>query len=427
MKLSFELWLEKNSIPQNSLNLFKESIICYKISAYRSAFIMSYIAFQNILKDRILNSAYVPTGINNWNTISSRLRDDTTWDSEVSTAVNKNNPNRIFMINDGIVKQYEAWRSIRNDCAHGKSNSISYSHIETFWIFIQSYYTKFVINGSSSGIMQMVEEFFDISITPPSSDPSYIIENIKLGINVDEAPDFIENFLKYCDDELWGFRPFDGRNNATTIWKLLITECGEPFHDVVIEYIKNKSDKSYLFNFVEAYPNTATEFLHDTSFCRKLWTIHIFSTAKNDEGAWILLCKIISDKMVPSTEMDTFNKNLYKWLGTFYPRKFKDLLLETDYFRRLHLHLFENLSNYSAPNGIYFANSNIYRIREYMEDFGLDNDIVRCINSIYSFASFGDFYSGIKTIMKKEPSYLADYQKIVSEHALHDYTDEFLE
>ena len=50
MKIAFEKWLEENEIPEEAVALFSESIHCYKDSAYRSAFIMSYIAFQNILK-----------------------------------------------------------------------------------------------------------------------------------------------------------------------------------------------------------------------------------------------------------------------------------------------------------------------------------------------------------------------------------------
>lgn len=217
MKTQFELWLSKNTIPLNSKNLFEESIMCYKVGAYRSSFIMSYIAFQNILKERILSAAFAPSNINNWQTICNKLRDENAWDAEVSNCVNKNNPSRIFMINDGIVKQYESWRTIRNDCAHGKTNSITFSHIDTFWIFIMSNLSKFVINGGGEGIMQLIKDFFDITITPKNADNSHIIENIKLGISTDEMPDFIKNLLSYCDNELWFFGPFDKRYPVTSL------------------------------------------------------------------------------------------------------------------------------------------------------------------------------------------------------------------
>lgn len=34
MKIPFEKWIEDNSIPEEAKELFAESIICYKISAY---------------------------------------------------------------------------------------------------------------------------------------------------------------------------------------------------------------------------------------------------------------------------------------------------------------------------------------------------------------------------------------------------------
>lgn len=61
MKIAFEKWLDENEIPDEAITLFEESIRCYKISAYRSAFIMSYIAFQNILKTRMIKATNTPT------------------------------------------------------------------------------------------------------------------------------------------------------------------------------------------------------------------------------------------------------------------------------------------------------------------------------------------------------------------------------
>ena len=78
MKIAFEKWLDENEIPDEAITLFEESIRCYKISAYRSAFIMSYIAFQNILKTRMIKATNTPTGIPTtwWTNICRELGDD---------------------------------------------------------------------------------------------------------------------------------------------------------------------------------------------------------------------------------------------------------------------------------------------------------------------------------------------------------------
>ena len=78
MRIQFEKWIEENQVSAEAMNLFKESISCYRISAYRSSFIMSYIAFQNILKERILNATFKPGNINEhmWEVICNKLRDE---------------------------------------------------------------------------------------------------------------------------------------------------------------------------------------------------------------------------------------------------------------------------------------------------------------------------------------------------------------
>lgn len=105
MKITFEKWIEENEIPDTAKDLFRESIICYKVSAYRSAFIMSYIAFQNILKERILNASYRPTRVNesHWSSICRKLGDEDKWDETVSNCVKQQSPDRIFLVTNSIV------------------------------------------------------------------------------------------------------------------------------------------------------------------------------------------------------------------------------------------------------------------------------------------------------------------------------------
>lgn len=56
---------------------------------------------------------------------------------------------------------------------------------------------------------------------------------------------------------------------------------------------------------------------------------------------------------------------------------------------------------------------------------GLDKDSVRCINQIFSFATFGMFYDEIKKLMKQE-DYLEQYESIVTENSMDNYKSEFV-
>ncbi len=62
MRLPIEDWLSSQELSRESEGLFRESITCYKASAYRAAFLFSFLAFQTVIRDRIVN-AQVPTGI----------------------------------------------------------------------------------------------------------------------------------------------------------------------------------------------------------------------------------------------------------------------------------------------------------------------------------------------------------------------------
>ena len=203
MKIQFEEWVKENSIPKDAKNLFFESVSCYRIGAYRSAFIMSYIGFQNILKQRVLDAKIRPSGITekNWNSICSKLRDEDTWDAEVADVVKRQAPNNIFLIPTSTVIMYDSFRCIRNICAHGKSGSISYYQIEHLWGFIQDNYTKFVINGSKQGIIKMIEDHYNTSLTAVGEDPTYIIDNIVVGIKNDEMKDLLEELYQMCVTE----------------------------------------------------------------------------------------------------------------------------------------------------------------------------------------------------------------------------------
>jgi hypothetical protein len=56
VKLEFENWVESQGFTQEVKDLFNESILCYKASAYRASLLYSYLAFQTILKLRILEA-----------------------------------------------------------------------------------------------------------------------------------------------------------------------------------------------------------------------------------------------------------------------------------------------------------------------------------------------------------------------------------
>jgi hypothetical protein len=62
VKLEIEKFISEIEFPEAAMSLIEEGILCYKVGAYRSAYIMSYLFFLNVVKYRALESSYAPIG-----------------------------------------------------------------------------------------------------------------------------------------------------------------------------------------------------------------------------------------------------------------------------------------------------------------------------------------------------------------------------
>lgn len=423
MKIQFEEWVKENSIPEDSKNLFFESVSCYRIGAYRSAFIMSYIGFQNILKQRILDAKIRPSGITegNWNSICSKLRDEDTWDAEVANAVKRNAPNNIFLVRASTVTIYESFRCIRNICAHGKSGSISYYQIEHLWSFIQDNYTKFVINGSKQGILQMIEDHYNTSLTAVGTDPTYIINNIMIGIKNDEMTELLKALHQMCIDEKPYGDEFSNQWRQIEIWDKLMKRTNKEIQESVINFMKECLAER-IDDFITRYPETKDMFLEDELFVRRLWKDTIFNNWDNrKEGTWIILDKIID--MVPELEKGDFNKAFYKYIGKRFPKEKKEILLKTDYFSRLKDYLFSS-ETYDYPLTYDNANTNVGYMISYLKVFGFDKETVTIINSIIGRMQYGSFMDAIHRYLKQDNNW-DEYRKILEENSISDNSLKF--
>lgn len=425
MRIRFEEWIEENQISEDSMNLFKESISCYRIGAYRSAFIMSYIAFQNILKQRMLDAAFIPTGIKKsmWDTICSKLRDEDEWDKQVAECVKRTAPNNIFLISASTVKLYDGFRCIRNICAHGKSGKIEYFHVEHLWGFIQEHFLKFVVNGGKQGIIKMIEDHYDTTITPVGADSSYIVNNIKIGIKIDEMDDLLEELYQICKQEQLYSESFSSRWRQIDLWDKLVNGSTQSIQDRIITYLKN-SHTDEINAFITRYPHTADLFMDDNHFVRKLWKSVIFNTWQNtQEGTWIIIEKILDNNVIPETEKNDFYESFYEFVGESYPMDKVEILKKTDYFDRLKATLFDP-DVYSYPNTFTNANKNVFNIVRYWNTFAMDEETVNTINGIIRQMEYGHFMDIIHNYLQKNNNW-DEFRRILKEQDITDYTTKF--
>lgn len=192
MKHFMESWVEDNRLSSDAKNLFRESIVCYKATAYRAAFLFGYLGLISEVRERILR-APLPSGFEEgeWANIQRKLLDDDEWEKiAVEQIAAKKNP---FRLNDDIRQQFAYFRGRRNDCAHAKRNSVNDHHVEMLWSFVQSNLAKFAVLGGPARLLELIRQTLNPNRTPTISDYSQLVGQIPHAVPPTELPEFFSN------------------------------------------------------------------------------------------------------------------------------------------------------------------------------------------------------------------------------------------
>lgn len=305
MKTPFELWLDKQAVHQLPQSLFRESVVCYKAGAYRSAMIMSYLALQNIIRQRVLQASK-PSNIDEhkWHSYLSGLRNDDKWDeTALNTVQAEAEKNTTFNLSKDLREQYMYWKNRRNDAAHTKNNEINQSHVEMFWVFVMSNLSKFVVIGSEQEIINKIKDHFDINKTAPSKSYQYLVDEIPFAINIAKASDFfslLDRALK--SNNLALSRRISFQNNLLSIRQDIATEASVFIvsdFDLIVEILKQDHSKSSFFT--------------EASFIRELWKKHIIDECSKPELSLLIyfINNLIPDEQVTEARNKLVNSLLH--------------------------------------------------------------------------------------------------------------------
>lgn len=416
MKIRFENWYKNNSINKETLSLFDEGIMCYRVGAYRAAFIMTYLGLQIAIKNRILSATHKPNKMpqSKWNDIITRIQDDRMWDYEVFNVVNMKNPDSVFVIGDDIRKQYDYWRNIRNDCAHAKSNIIDYPHVEAFWLFIQANYDKFVVNGGRLGLMQKIKKHYDIRYTSPNANVSYIVEAIKSSVSTNEIVDFIEEIYWFFSKDLKLWNAFSSKHVAHSFWDEIVYSEDAILRESLLEFVKQEKD--IFIDFIVEYTDKFYEFIMDEQFIRIFWTEWIWDVFKNNnKTGWRCISTLVGNQVIPEEEQNEFVKRMITRIKTLPSDDMVDILTDIGYFVELKNSLF-NEEIYESLKGIDNINENWLRIKYYVTRYDIDLDIVKVLNKYYIQTTYGDFHKGMTELLSSDEYFKDRYLEILLEN-----------
>ncbi|MDU1005454.1 hypothetical protein AB2T63_13195 [Clostridium butyricum] len=419
MKLEFEIWYYSKVTNREAIELFNESCICYKVGAYRAAFLMSYLGLQNVLKERLLKSDKPPQGINqsHWDRTLKDLSDDTKWDEAVFDNVNRTKPSNPFLIGDDIRKQYEYFRCIRNDCAHAKSNIIGSPHVESLWLFIQSNYNKFIVNGGRDGLLERIKIHYNPVYTRPGSDITPIIEDIITSMPAVEIPMFFKDVHDWMKEIIWTSE-FDKSEPTGKFWEEIVCSSNSELRDILYTFIK--SDWNIFLKFIDAYPDKLIDILSESSeeFKREFWNEAIFKMFPwGYSNEWDILENVLKNNIIPSDEIDEYIKKLASKAG-IPPENKVDFFKSINYVSEIRRKIYGNKINFDAPYGIEYANSNWNRIRFLLLNTDIDYEMVSQLNKAFVASSYGTFHDGLLKLLENNHDICSKYIEVLNQNSL---------
>lgn len=426
MEIHFENWIKAQDVSEDALILFDESIMCYRVGAYRAAFIMSYLGFFKLLKDRLLMSE-TPELLKDdesvWVGIIKRLKDDKKWEEAVIQSIQmktdgdeKTEPqSKVFLITNDIIEEIPFWRRKRNECAHAKDTIIGHSHVEMFWLFLESNLSKFIVNGGKKALLNKIEKHFDKTYTKPGTDLTYLIKDIPLVVKKGEIKELLEEIYNdYVQLNLFG-----RKKQELEFWQAIAYSENGHVLRAFTEFIT--SDKETFADFMEAFPDRLILCLKKEELIRVFWRENLFKQVGNFSPAfWELAITLITSGVIPKDEMQQFILNLTKELkyGEYPNEEQAKILRKHGFYKIIRQTLFESGNLNKAFTGYNFANNNDKKITYYLKNNPLDVQVVNELNSLFKSYTFGDLHRRMTKFIKEGPRFLYEFRAIADKEGM---------
>ncbi|HEP1704533.1 TPA: hypothetical protein VB684_001572, partial [Streptococcus pyogenes] len=164
----FKAWLLKNHFEEDEL--YKESIKCYQVEAYKAAYIFSYLANHKFIAKLAIDYSGVPSNFmskcpddevrkSSWQKCVNSLKNEDEWEQTVNEKlIQAWEDDNVFKLPFKIKEKYSHMRVLRNNAAHAKDCRISESTVLELWNEIEYIYPYFVINGTIDAWMEDLEK-----------------------------------------------------------------------------------------------------------------------------------------------------------------------------------------------------------------------------------------------------------------------------
>ncbi|MBW7476460.1 hypothetical protein K0T92_17135 [Paenibacillus oenotherae] len=399
MKLEFEKWIEGQGMHEKAREFFNEAIVCFKVAAYRGAFMLSYLGFQTMIRERLLVSDPPSSNLmpdpSAWTGTLQKLRTPTDWDSEVNRLIavdNSKTEKNIFMISKDVRKEAVFWKDKRNACVHAKDH-ISYPSVECLWMFIQNHSGKFMVNSGIEAFVQQAKSHFNPVENDPTSDFSELLNRITSVVHDDQYDELFTRLSQALPLHL------RSKDYVKKFWLALANSHDARTRENFLDYLKNHMGEFETFIFV--FPELLRYFSAEESTLRKFWNQHLPMLTVYEEYAinlYQITHWLFANNKIPPSEWDDFWNNwtrsrILDWLADDLSEDFVALLHKYGYFEAYRKYLLAESSGYSNRMSWYRHEK---LLPFYLINVEMDAEFVDHLNRVLRIVPLGSFTNNIR-------------------------------
>lgn len=255
MKLLIEEWSQKN-LTENAADLMGEAIICYKVGAYKSAYLMSYLAFKVTVRERVLK-ADRPDCITEkcWDEqIFRPLDNDNKWEEKLNTLVSAAKENGqgeqgVFRFTnyERIKNRYDYWKNVRNSCAHAKDERITSATVEQFWNYMQDELPLFYVLGGKQYLLEKLCYVYNYFQTVGREE----LENVLKDISIVYKKGVKECFERFYEKNKQCLQ-LESRN--IDFWKVILCGGNEIILEEFLDFYCSLKNAALFVKWYQRFP-----------------------------------------------------------------------------------------------------------------------------------------------------------------------------
>lgn len=278
MELEIQKWVRKTKpFMQESKELFYEAIECYKVGANRAAFIMSYLAFEKTIQERILNFGTIPNGITaeDFEKLKSDLQNHNEWEKAIYKCIIQKNQIMNLPNKSEIEKRLQVYKLTRNACTHANGQTVNDATVEEFWNFLKDNISKFNVNGGKEYFKEaLYKSFRDRNENVEKTTEEILTSLIYANLKKDEIIEIID----YLYSKLYTIQDRFQMKEFKEFWNKIIYINDNNIKESLLNFIKSNSQCfSYFYKINPNILNLLLEYDDGVKFKKEILYIWISS------------------------------------------------------------------------------------------------------------------------------------------------------